>query len=244
MGELSRIKSKRPWNKGKLTGQKPPLKLKEIWAIRIRLQISKRVRDLALFNLALDSKLRSCDLVKPGVCGKIVWESKRAENWSNKWIPKLKDDQQEVGGELAVLVSTAFPAGVEEPMVIQDGVWLVRPELVRPMAEALRTVLLESSRQKVIAAGKGEIMETIFNYITSPQFAQRVRAVIDAQEQMRDDLEKEKNAMQRLWKKREGQMERIGGNMLAMCGDLQGISGEALPELEGVAEMPLLEAVK
>ncbi len=64
MGALSNIKSKRPWNKGKLTGQKPPLKLKEIWAIRIRLQISKQVRDLALFNLAIDSKLRSCDLVK------------------------------------------------------------------------------------------------------------------------------------------------------------------------------------
>ena len=64
MDALRLTSSKEPWNKGKLTGQKPPLKLKEIWAIRIRLQISKRVRDLALFNLALDSKLRSCDLVK------------------------------------------------------------------------------------------------------------------------------------------------------------------------------------
>lgn len=53
-----------PWNKGKITGQKPPLKLNEIWAIRIRLQIADKKRDLALFNLALDSKLRSCDLVK------------------------------------------------------------------------------------------------------------------------------------------------------------------------------------
>ena len=53
-----------PWNKGKLVGQKPPLKLKEIWAIRIRLQIANRIRDLGLFNLAIDSKLRSCDLVK------------------------------------------------------------------------------------------------------------------------------------------------------------------------------------
>ena len=64
MGAVSHKNSKRPWNKGKVTGQKPPLKLKEIWAIRIRLEISKQVRDLALFNLALDSKLRSCDLVK------------------------------------------------------------------------------------------------------------------------------------------------------------------------------------
>jgi len=64
MDILNHIKSDKPWNKGKLTGQKPPLKLKEIWAIRIRLQISKQIRDLALFNLAIDSKLRSCDLVK------------------------------------------------------------------------------------------------------------------------------------------------------------------------------------
>jgi integrase len=55
---------KAPWNKGKLMGQKPPFKLKEIWAIRIRLQILDRTRDLALFNLALDSKLRGCDLVR------------------------------------------------------------------------------------------------------------------------------------------------------------------------------------
>ncbi len=53
-----------PWNKGKLTGQKAPLRLRDIWAIRIRLQLQKKVRDLALFNLAIDSKLRACDLVK------------------------------------------------------------------------------------------------------------------------------------------------------------------------------------
>ena len=59
---------KEPWNKGKLVGQKPPLKLKEIWAIRIRLHIAKRLRDAALFNLAIDSKLRACDLVRLRVC--------------------------------------------------------------------------------------------------------------------------------------------------------------------------------
>jgi integrase len=57
-----------PWNKGKLVGQKPPLKLKEIWAIRIRLQLADRTRELALFNLAIDSKLRACDLVRLRIC--------------------------------------------------------------------------------------------------------------------------------------------------------------------------------
>lgn len=53
-----------PWNKDRLIGQKMPLKLKEIWAIRIRLQLACRIRNLALFNLAIDSKLRGCDLIK------------------------------------------------------------------------------------------------------------------------------------------------------------------------------------
>jgi len=58
-----RPETKGPWNKGKLTGQKPPFKLQEVWAIRIRLELSQRTRDLAMFNLAIDSKLRGCDLV-------------------------------------------------------------------------------------------------------------------------------------------------------------------------------------
>jgi len=172
------------------------------------------------------------------VCGRIVWETKRAENWSNAWVAKLKDDQQAAGGELAVLVSTAFPAGISEPMLMFEGVWLVRPDLVRALAEALRTVLIESQRQRAISAGKGESMEAVYNYITSARFAQKVRAVVDAYQQMRDDLDREKSAMQRLWKKREGQLERITGNMLGICGELQGVSEEALPQLDDIGLLP------
>jgi hypothetical protein len=61
---IGRASHRDPWNEGKLVGQRAPLKLKDIWAIRVRLQLSDRSRDLALFNLAIDSKLRACDLVK------------------------------------------------------------------------------------------------------------------------------------------------------------------------------------
>lgn len=172
------------------------------------------------------------------VCGRIVWESKRADNWSNAWIGKLKDDQQAAGGELAVLVSTVFPSGLAEPMVMHEGVWLVRPDLVRALAEALRTVLIESQRQEGIAANQDESMAAVYAYITSARFAQKVRAVVDAYQQMRDDLEKEKSAMQRLWKKREGQLERITSNMLGMCGELQGASQAALPQLDDIGLLP------
>jgi hypothetical protein len=171
-------------------------------------------------------------------CGRIVWESKRAENWSHAWVAKLKDDQQAAGGELAVLVSTAFPAGVEQPMAMYEGIWLVRPDLVRALAEALRTVLIESQRQKGIAANQEESMAAVYAYITSAQFAQKVRAVVEAYQQMRDDLEKEKSAMQRLWKKREGQLERITSNMLGMAGELQGVSRAALPQLDDIGLLP------
>jgi integrase len=95
------VKNQTPWNKGKLAGQKPPLKLKEIWAIRIRLQISKQIRDLALFNLAIDSKLRSCDLVKIRVrdvtCGAAV--SRRAMVMQQKTGQPVQFEITEQTGE-------------------------------------------------------------------------------------------------------------------------------------------------
>ena len=102
----------------------------------------------------------------------------------------------------------------------------------------MRTVLVESQRQKAVSAGKGESMEADYKYVTTARFAQKVRAVVDAYQQMRDDLDKEKNAMQRLWKKREGQLERITGNMLGICGELQGVSEEALPQLDDIGLLP------
>ena len=168
------------------------------------------------------------------VSGKIIWEAKRAENWSNKWIPKLKDDQQAASAELAVLVSTAFPADVKEPFLQMEGVWLVSPNAVRPMAEVLRTVLLESYKQKAVSLGKNEKMESLYDYICSPQFAQKVRGVVDAYGDMLSDLEREKAAMARLWKKREAQLNRITINMMGMCGELQGIAENALPQLESI----------
>lgn len=175
-------------------------------------------------------KLRSGAL-----CGTIVWETKRAENWSNNWIPKLKEDMQREAGDIAVLVSTVFPANIDEAILQHEGVWLVRPELVSGLSEALRTVLTESQRQKSVSMGNNEQMEALFDYVTSNQFAQRIRAVVENYESMRSDLEKEKAAMQRLWKKRETQINRVSEQMLAVCGELQGISSNGVPMLDSIA---------
>jgi len=169
------------------------------------------------------------------ICGKIIWETKRAENWSNHWIPKLKEDMQRENGDIAVLVSTVFPANIDEAIVQYEGIWLVRPELVAGLSEALRTVLIESQRQKSVSVGKNEQMEALFDYVTSNQFSQRIRAVVENYEAMRSDLEKEKAAMQRLWKKRESQLGRLSDQMLAICGELQGVSSNSMPMLDNIA---------
>ena len=168
------------------------------------------------------------------ICGTIVWETKRAENWSNKWIPKLKEDMQRESGDIAVLVSTVFPANVDEVILQHEGVWLVRPDVVSGLSAALRTVLIESQRQKSVSLGKNEQMEALFDYVTSNQFAQRIRAVVENYELMRVDLEKEKAAMQRLWKKREMQIGRISEQMLSVCGELQGVSSNSMPMLDNI----------
>ena len=121
-------------------------------------------------------------------CGKIVWETKQAENWSNVWVPKLKEDLQRVNGNIAVLVSTVFPSGMSEGILQFDGVWLVRPELVVGLSSALRTVLIEAQRQKTISTGKGEQMEALFDYICSNQFAQGIRAIVESYEQMLESV--------------------------------------------------------
>jgi hypothetical protein len=88
-----------------------------------------------------------------------------------------------------------------------------------------------------VSVGKNEQMEAMFDYVTSNQFAQRIRAVVENYESMRSDLEKEKAAMQRLWKKREMQINRISDQMLAVCGELQGVSSNSMSVLDSVANL-------
>lgn len=171
------------------------------------------------------------------VCGKIVWETKRAENWSNAWVSKLKTDVQNAAGDIGVLVTTVFPANTNEPMLMVDGVWLVKPALAKGLSEALRIVLLESQRQKTVSAGKSEQVEAIYDYICSTQFVHRLKAVVDHQEQMKVELDKEKSAMQRIWKKREGQITGITSQMMSICGELQGLSHGGMPMLDEIATL-------
>jgi Phage integrase family len=111
----AQAQSRSPWNKDKLIGQKSPLKLKEIWAIRIRLQLAGKVRDLALFNLAIDSKLRGCDLVQLRVCD--VAQAGRA---SSRAIVMQRKTKRPVQFELTEQTRNAVNAWVAKARLRQD----------------------------------------------------------------------------------------------------------------------------
>lgn len=171
-------------------------------------------------------------------CGRIIWEAKRAENWSNGWIQKLKDDQHAARAEVAALVTTVMPKPITEPFCLVEDIWVVNTAAIRPVAETLRVMLIETQKHKLIGLNKNEKMEALYDYLCSPQFAQKIRAVVDAFTTMKRELDSEKNAMTRIWKKREQQIERVTLNMMGMCGELQAIAQESFPELDELGALP------
>jgi hypothetical protein len=172
-------------------------------------------------------------------CGKIIWEAKRAEHWSEKWLQKLKDDQQAAGADIAVLVTTVMPKGVTGPFARIGDVWVVSPHAMRPVAETLRVTLLELQRLRLVNTGRNEKQEQLYNYLSSAPFAQRVRTMLESFEAMRSDLEAEKRAMQKMWAKRQAQIERVTGSMVNVVGELQAIAHDQLPELEAIEQLSL-----
>jgi hypothetical protein len=175
-------------------------------------------------------------------CGSIIWEAKQTKAWQPAWLRKLKDDQQAVGAEAAVIVTASMPkdraGSCGEPFMREADVWIARFDAARPLAELLRCALIEVHKQRQANVGRSEKMELLYNYICSPQFGQRLKCLYEGFVAMRAELEAEKAALARLWKKREAQLTRMQDGLLSVVGDLQGIGEEALPALDAVAALP------
>jgi hypothetical protein len=171
--------------------------------------------------------------------GTILWESKRTKNWSDGWLTKLREDQRDAKAELAVLVSQALPKGVEAFDMV-DGVWVTHPRAALPVAMILRQSLLEIAMARQATEGQQTKTEMIYQYLTGPRFRQRVEAIVEAFSTMQEDLDKERKAIMKQWAKREEQIERVMSATVGMYGDLQGIAGKSLQEIEGLS-FPALE---
>ena len=166
-------------------------------------------------------------------CGAILWETKRTKNWSDGWLPKLRKDQRTAKAEIAVLVSEALPKGVEVFEMI-DNVWVTHPRSAIPVAAVLRQLLLDVASTRTANEGQQTKTELIYQYLIGPQFRQRVEAIVEAFSTMQGDLDKERKVIMRQWAKREQQIDRVMQTTVGMYGDLQGIAGKTLPEIEGL----------
>jgi hypothetical protein len=172
-------------------------------------------------------------------CGSILWESKRTKNWTDSWLAKLREDQRKAKADIALIVSNALPRGVHTFDHV-DGIWVTESRCAIPVAIALRQSLIEIAAVRQAGVGQHTKMEIMYQYLTGPRFRQRLEAIVEKFSDMQEDLEKERRAMTRLWAKREEQIRGVIEATAGMYGDLQGIAGQALKEIDGIA-LPLIE---
>lgn len=173
-------------------------------------------------------------------CGAILWESKRTKNWSDGWLPKLREDQRTAKAEIAVLISQVLPKEVET-FGFHEGVWIAHPKVALPVAMSLRQTLIEVAAARQSSEGQQTKMEMVYQYLTGPRFRQRVQAIVESFSSMREDLDREKKVITRQWAKREEQIDRVMQATVGMYGDLQGIAGRTLQEIEGLEFQGLLD---
>ena len=167
-------------------------------------------------------------------CGSIVWETKNTKHWQPSWLDKLKEDQRAVGANLAVLVSVALPAELGEFGQI-DGVWVASLRAWPALALALREQLIQVAFAHAASEGKHEKMELLYRYLAGDQFRQRVQGIVEAFTEMQDQVNRERRAMERLWKEREKQIERVITNTVGMYGEMRGIVGATMPEIPALS---------
>ena len=188
--------------------------------------VPKGVRGADLIQEVRDGALRPC--------GSIVWETKNTKHWQPSWLDKLKEDQRAVSANLAVLVSVALPPEFGEFGQI-DGVWIASLRAWPALATALREQLIQVAFAHAASEGKHEKMEHLYRYLAGDPFRQRVQGIVEAFTEMQDQVNRERRAMERLWKEREKQIERVITNTVGMYGEMRGIVGATMPEIPALA---------
>jgi len=167
-------------------------------------------------------------------CGSVVWEMKNAKHWRADWLAKLKDDQRAIGANLAVLVSVTLPEEIGG-FGQMDGVWIASLSLWPALARVLREQLISVAFAHAASEGKNEKMEVLYRYLAGDQFRGRVQGIVEAYDASFRQIAAERRAMEKQWKEREKQLERVMLNTARLYGEMRGIVGQSIacvPALE------------
>ena len=157
-------------------------------------------------------------------CGKIIYESKRTNAFANEWVEKLKTDMRSQGAEIAVLVTRAMPRDMD-CFGIKDGVWVCDFSEVKALASVLREGVIRVFNTAKSNENKGDKMHLLYGYLTSSEFAEQWKAIREGFLAMKLSIQRERESMERLWKAREKQLEKVLLNAAHIRGSIEGIAG-------------------
>jgi len=166
-------------------------------------------------------------------CGTILWETKRAKDWSGKWMAKLKDDLKEAKADIAILCTTELPKEIERFSITGDVV-VTSTNYALPVATLIREQILRISRERNIMKDYSDKKDLLYTYLTGPQFRQSVEGIVDAFVEMKDDLDRERRSIEKHWSVREKQILRALSNLSSIYGSMQGLAGTSLPPIKNL----------
>jgi len=166
-------------------------------------------------------------------CGKILYESKRTKSFVQDWIPKLKTDAISVKADVLVIITEALPDGIDK-IGQRDGVWICNFFDFKGLIIVLRESLIKISDAYSSQTNKGEKMQMLYDYLTSNEFMMQVGAIVEGFSNLQDSYVREKRAMERIWKEREKQLEKVLLNTNHFIGSIKGIAGTSIPQLQEI----------
>lgn len=166
-------------------------------------------------------------------CGIIAYESKRAKNFSESWITKLKDDMREHGASHGILVTEVMPKDMPT-FGPRNGVWICTFKEVAGVAGAIRQICITEANIKATEFNRAEKIQALYNYLMSSEFKQRVEAIIEASAEMRQIIDKQRKSMLASWSKLDNSVDQMGFLVADIVGSIDGISGNALGAVRGL----------
>mgnify|MGYP006106697331 FL=1 len=217
------------------------------------MQLQGEVQELAIEEwLAAQFPLDSIEEIKKGArgadclqhvntrsaqnCGTIYYESKRTKDFQPSWIEKFKADIRDKGANIGILVTEAMPSDMNR-MGLKDGIWICNYEEFKGLCAVLRESIVQLSTAISTQDNKGDKMNMLYTFLTGNTFRMQVEAIVEGFTQMKSDLESEKRSMQRIWKQRDKQIEKVTTNTIDMYASIKGIAGNAIQSVKAL-ELP------
>ncbi|WP_350291890.1 DUF2130 domain-containing protein [uncultured Croceitalea sp.] len=217
------------------------------------MQLQGEVQEIAIEEwLAIKFPLDSIEEIKKGArggdciqivntravqnCGTIYYESKRSKDFQPTWIEKFKADIRDRGANIGVLVTEVMPSSMER-MGLKDGIWICNYEEFKGLCGVLRETIVKLNTAISSQENKGDKMDMLYTFLTGNTFRMQVEAIVEGFTQMKSDLESEKRSMQRIWKQREKQIDKVVTNTVDMYGSIKGIAGNAIQSVKAL-ELP------